>query len=92
MFSRHNIALLGRHNDSVFCGQETVLLGLSINQRIEEFTLALCDDYPYCTSVFKWYKEFQRRNFIGKKCSKTETPRASVTVENVTDGLNVQAI
>ncbi|KAF2900210.1 hypothetical protein ILUMI_05976 [Ignelater luminosus] len=37
--------------------------GLSIDQCLEEMTPALNNDCPHRTTIFRWYREFQRGNF-----------------------------
>jgi HTH domain in Mos1 transposase len=37
--------------------------GLNIDQCLEEMTIALGDVCPHRTTIFRWYREFQRGNF-----------------------------
>ncbi|CAH1988574.1 unnamed protein product [Acanthoscelides obtectus] len=37
--------------------------GLSIDQCLEEMTIALNNGSPHRTTIFTWYKEFQREQF-----------------------------
>ncbi|CAH2000755.1 unnamed protein product [Acanthoscelides obtectus] len=47
-------------------------------------TLALKNDCPYLTTIFRWYREFQRGNFTLEDAEREGRPRTSVTEENIT--------
>ncbi|CAH2011305.1 unnamed protein product [Acanthoscelides obtectus] len=46
--------------------------------------LALKNDCPHRTTIFRWYKEFQRGNFTLEDAEREGRPQTSVTEENIT--------
>ena len=58
--------------------------GLSIDQCLEEKTPALNNDCPHRTTIFRWYREFQRGNFTLEDATREGMPRTSVAEENIT--------
>ncbi|KAF2884802.1 hypothetical protein ILUMI_21373 [Ignelater luminosus] len=58
--------------------------GLSIDQCLEEMTRALNNDCPHRTTIFRWFREFQRGNFTLEDAEREGKPRTSVTEENIT--------
>lgn len=74
-WSRNEIRTVLRYN---------FVRGLNIDQCLEEMTLALDDDCPHRTTIFRWYREFQRGNFTLEDSERPGRPRTSVTEENVT--------
>lgn len=58
--------------------------GLDVDQCLEEMTLALGDDCPHRTTIFRRYREFKRGNFSLEDAERTGRPPTSVTEENIT--------
>jgi hypothetical protein len=56
--------------------------GLSVDQCLKEMAPVLGDDCPHCTTIFRWYQEFQRQNFSLEDAPKSGCPASSVT-ENI---------
>lgn len=57
--------------------------GLSIDQCLEEIKLVLDSDCPHRTTIFRWYREFERGNFNLEDAEREGRPRTSVTEENI---------
>ncbi|CAH1955921.1 unnamed protein product [Acanthoscelides obtectus] len=45
--------------------------------------LALNNDCPHCTTIFRWYREFQKSNFTLEDAEREGRARTSVTEENI---------
>ncbi|CAH2000991.1 unnamed protein product [Acanthoscelides obtectus] len=50
--------------ECIVAASNSLMRGLGIDQCLEETTLALKNDCPHRTTIFSWYRESQRGNFI----------------------------
>jgi histone-lysine N-methyltransferase SETMAR len=57
--------------------------GLSVDQCLEEMAPVLGDDCPHRTTIFRWYREFQRGNFSLEEAPMSGCPASSVTEEHI---------
>ncbi|GLG99328.1 Mariner Mos1 transposase [Gryllus bimaculatus] len=57
--------------------------GLNVNQCFEETTLALGDVFSHHTTIFRWFRDFQRGNFSLEDAQRAGRPRTSVMKKNI---------
>lgn len=58
---------------------------LSVDQRLEEMSLALGVDYLHFRILFWWYRRFQTGNLSLEDAERIRKPQTSVTEESVTN-------